>query len=102
MILFAICLFLFTTVVVYYTFFTVVHLAFQSCIGLLWGAYFMLKYFPFGDVWMGFISPPSAACTFSIDGSEGEGDANVLTLDRSTLSPIHILVGAMKQELARI
>ena len=102
MILFAICLFLFTTVVVYYTFFTVVHLAFKSCIGLLWGAYFMLKHFPFGDVWMGFISPPSAACTFSIDGSEGEGDANVLTLDRSTLSPIHILVGAMKQELARI
>lgn len=98
MILFAICLFLFTTVLVYYTFFTLISLSFKSCTGLIWVAYIMLKQFPFGEVLMGFVFPPCVACNYSMV----ENDVNSLVLERSTMSPFHILLGATKQELSRI
>uniref|UniRef100_A0A6S8U012 Uncharacterized protein n=1 Tax=Chaetoceros debilis TaxID=122233 RepID=A0A6S8U012_9STRA len=57
MILFAICLFLFTTILVYYTFFTFVHLIVRLCVGALRWAYFFMTYFPFGDIFISLIKP---------------------------------------------
>jgi N-acetylglucosaminyl transferase component (Gpi1). len=57
MILFAICLFLFTTVLVYFTFFTLVHWLVSSCIGIMWAFYGIATYFPLGCVVLAYFQP---------------------------------------------
>jgi len=59
MILFTICLFLFTTIVVYYAFFTCVHLAVIFCVMFVWGAYFLVDRFGLGlcDIVTATLSP---------------------------------------------
>ena len=98
MIVFTICLFLFTTVLVYHTFFTVVHLAVRCCIGSLWGIYFILTFFPFGDVVMAAIFP-GMFCTqvfFTVL------DCDTLKMERRTLSPFRIAMEALKIEVMRV
>lgn len=57
MILFAICLFLFTTILVYYTFFSLVHVLVSTCIGLLRTFHVIATYFPMGDVMLAYFEP---------------------------------------------
>lgn len=77
MILFAICLFLFTTVLVYYSFFTFVHLIVRFCVGALWWTYFFMTYFPFGDVFTSLTMPGMFATQVSFGDNKEEriGDA---------------------------
>lgn len=57
MILFAMCLFLFTTVLVYYTFFSLVYLLVSVCIGVMWAFHLVATYFPLGDVLLAHFEP---------------------------------------------
>ncbi len=57
MILFTTCLFLFTTVLVYHTFFAMIYLTVRVLRGGLWYIYCLMTYFSFGDIILSALRP---------------------------------------------
>jgi len=111
MILFTICLFIFTTIFVYYMFFTCVQLTVVFYVMNLWGLYLILDKLPVGDIIAAAVSPgrfrkevhfvsiPSNQLNLNISAKSaimeeedsGEGTDNVYQMIPSNLSPATIV-----------
>jgi phosphatidylinositol glycan class Q protein len=104
MILFAVCLFLFTTVLVYFTFFSMVHLLVTTSIGFLWMMHLLVTCFPLGDVILAICEPRAFSSKvffspmFSAASScRKDVDTLVFRVETSSLNASWIILEAVKR-----
>lgn len=101
MILFATCLFLFTTVLVYFFFFSLVQLVVSCSIGILRSFYICVTCFPFGDVISsafvaGGLRSKIAFAPISDDDDKDGAGMSFLQIKSSSLTPGWLLIEAVK------
>jgi hypothetical protein len=72
--LFVVTLFLWTTILVYYVFFTILNLVIRKATSVvIWGCYVLLRDFPYGTFYLRAIIPKMFACKVSLEEEEEVG-----------------------------
>ena len=112
MILFTICLFLFTTIVVYYAFFTCIYFTVAFCVLSVWGWYWFLDDIPLGYIVHAWVYPKRFctkvdffSCNNDIDDDD-HNDANVrhsyYKLEASNLSTNAFMILFLASALGKV
>jgi len=99
MILFATCLFLFTTVFVYYFFFSLVQLVVSFSIGIVWSFYLGATCFPLGDIILAAYAPNGFRCKVSFAQRLSDDDGSEMTflqIKSSSLTTGWLMIEAVK------
>ena len=99
MILFATCLFLFTTVFVYYFFFSLVQLVVSFSIGIVWSFYLGATCFPLGDIILAAYAPNGfrSKVSFAERLSDDDGpEMTFLQIRSSSLTTGWLMIEAVK------